>query len=139
MQLSNPAGVQKVGEVKRESWEVIGEVFRYCRAGAHRAVMASLARTGSRFSLAAWSKHSRSHWNNLEISKWSLVALLLVVCGGFCGADSEFSILEEAQVLAVQMKKLSTQELGVLTMQVIQHTSKTLAWGFNALFYIYNL
>lgn len=101
--------------------------------------MASLARTGSRFSLAAWSKHSRSHWNNLEISKWSLVALLLVVCGGLCGADSEFSILEEAQVLAVQMKKLSTQELGVLTMQVIQHTSKTLAWGFNALFYIYNM
>ncbi|XP_016303252.1 VWFA and cache domain-containing protein 1-like [Sinocyclocheilus anshuiensis] len=119
MQSSNPAGVRKVGEVKRESWEVIGEVFRYCRAGAHRAVMARRARTGSRFSLAAWTKHSRSHWNNLEISKWSLVALLLVVCGGFCGADSEFSILEEAQVLAVQMKKLSTQELGVLTMQRI--------------------
>ncbi|XP_016135764.1 VWFA and cache domain-containing protein 1-like [Sinocyclocheilus grahami] len=81
--------------------------------------MASRARTGSRFSLAAWSTHSRSYWNNLEISKWSLVALLLVVCGGSCGADSEFSILEEAQVLAVQMKKLSTQELGVLTMQRI--------------------
>ncbi|XP_059416238.1 VWFA and cache domain-containing protein 1-like isoform X2 [Carassius carassius] len=84
--------------------------------------MASRARTGSRFSLAAWSTHSRSHWNNLEISKWSLVALLLVVCGGFCGADSEFSILEEAQILAVQMKKLSTQELGVLTMQRIYNS-----------------
>lgn len=128
-----------MGEVKRESWEVIGEVCRYSRAGAHRAIMASRARTGSRFSLAAWSTHSRSHWNNLEISKWSLVALLLFVCGGFCGADSEFSILEEAQVLAVQMKKLSTQELGVLTMQVIKHTSKTLAWGFNTLFCINNL
>uniref|UniRef100_A0A673LVS0 VWFA and cache domain-containing protein 1 n=1 Tax=Sinocyclocheilus rhinocerous TaxID=307959 RepID=A0A673LVS0_9TELE len=94
--------------------------------------MASRARTGSRFSLAAWSTHSRSYWNNLEISKWSLVALgsrLLVVCGGFCGADSEFSILEEAQVLAVKMKKLSTQELGVLTMQRIfnsfMYTEKT--------------
>uniref|UniRef100_A0A8B9HK27 VWFA and cache domain-containing protein 1 n=1 Tax=Astyanax mexicanus TaxID=7994 RepID=A0A8B9HK27_ASTMX len=31
----------------------------------------------------------------------------------------EFSILEEAQVLAVQMKKLSSQELGVFTMQRI--------------------
>ncbi|ROL50358.1 VWFA and cache domain-containing protein 1 [Anabarilius grahami] len=79
--------------------------------------MASRTRTGSRFSLAAWSTHSRSYRNNLRISKWSLVALLVFVCGGFCGADSEFSILEEAQVLAVQMKKLSTQELGVLTMQ----------------------
>ncbi|XP_052455595.1 VWFA and cache domain-containing protein 1 isoform X2 [Carassius gibelio] len=122
MRLSNPAGVRKVGEVKRESWEVIGEVFRCSRAGAHRAVMASRARTGSRFSLAAWSTHSRSHWNNLEISKWSLLALLLVVCVGFCGADSEFSILEEAQILAVQMKKLSTQELGVLTMQRIYNS-----------------
>lgn len=37
---------------------------------------------------------------------------------GFCGADTEFSILEEAQVLAEQMKKLSSQELGVFTMQV---------------------
>lgn len=130
MQLSNPAGVRKVGEVKRESWEVIGEVFRYSRAGAHRAIMASRARTGSRFSLAAWSTQSRSCWNNLEISKWSLVALCVFVCGGFCGADSEFSILEEAQVLAVQMKKLSTQELGVLTMQVIKQPFKTSACVF---------
>ncbi|XP_055076999.1 VWFA and cache domain-containing protein 1 isoform X2 [Periophthalmus magnuspinnatus] len=37
---------------------------------------------------------------------------------GFCGAE-EFNILEEAQVLADQMKKLSTQELGVFTMQRI--------------------
>lgn len=125
MQLRNPAGVRKAGEVERESWEVIGEVFCYSRAGAHRAIMASRTRTGSRFSLAAWSTHSRSYWNNLRISKWSLVALLMFVCGGFCDADSEFSILEEAQVLAVQMKKLSTQELGVLTMQVTQQPFKT--------------
>uniref|UniRef100_A0A673LNP0 VWFA and cache domain-containing protein 1 n=1 Tax=Sinocyclocheilus rhinocerous TaxID=307959 RepID=A0A673LNP0_9TELE len=42
---------------------------------------------------------------------------------------NEFSILEEAQVLAVKMKKLSTQELGVLTMQRIfnsfMYTEKT--------------
>ena len=37
---------------------------------------------------------------------------------GYCGAETEFSILEEAQVLADQMKKLSSQELGVFTMQV---------------------
>uniref|UniRef100_A0A8B9HTH4 VWFA and cache domain-containing protein 1 n=1 Tax=Astyanax mexicanus TaxID=7994 RepID=A0A8B9HTH4_ASTMX len=47
-----------------------------------------------------------------------LVAFLALLCSGLCGGESEFSILEEAQVLAVQMKKLSSQELGVFTMQV---------------------
>ncbi|KAG8132501.1 hypothetical protein E2320_010349 [Naja naja] len=32
-------------------------------------------------------------------------------------ADSEFSILDEAQVLAIQMRKLAAEELGVVTMQ----------------------
>lgn len=41
-----------------------------------------------------------------------------VLSCGYCGAESEFSILDEAQVLADQMKKLSSQELGVFTMQV---------------------
>lgn len=49
---------------------------------------------------------------------WSVVLILSVLCCGYCGADTEFSILEEAQVLAEQMKKLSSQELGVFTMQV---------------------
>lgn len=88
--------------------------------------MASRARTGAlalpRFSLAAWNRLYRSYWNNLKVTKWSLFALFVFICVGFCGADSEFSILEEAQVLAVQMKKLSTQELGVLTMQVTKRT-----------------
>uniref|UniRef100_A0A1A7YQN2 VWFA and cache domain-containing protein 1 n=1 Tax=Iconisemion striatum TaxID=60296 RepID=A0A1A7YQN2_9TELE len=49
-----------------------------------------------------------------------LVLLCLAVSGcGYCGAETEFSILEEAQVLADQMKKLSSQELGVFTMQRI--------------------
>lgn len=49
---------------------------------------------------------------------WSVVLILSALCCGYCGADTEFSILEEAQVLADQMKKLSSQELGVFTMQV---------------------
>lgn len=48
----------------------------------------------------------------------SLLSLCLVLSCGYCGADSEFSILEEAQVLSEQMKKLSSHELGVFTMQV---------------------
>ena len=34
------------------------------------------------------------------------------------GADAEFSILDEAQVLASQMRRLAAEELGVVTMQV---------------------
>lgn len=49
----------------------------------------------------------------------SFVAVLSLLCCGVCGAETEFSILEEAQVLAVQMKKLSSQELGVFNMQRI--------------------
>ncbi|XP_038821713.1 VWFA and cache domain-containing protein 1-like [Salvelinus namaycush] len=47
------------------------------------------------------------------------MAVLSLLCCGVCGAETEFSILEEAQVLAVQMKKLSSQELGVFNMQRI--------------------
>ncbi|XP_030228638.1 VWFA and cache domain-containing protein 1 isoform X2 [Gadus morhua] len=50
---------------------------------------------------------------------WSVVAILAVICCGYCKAETEFSIIEEAQVLADQMKKLSSQELGVFTMQRI--------------------
>lgn len=66
-----------------------------------------------------WNKHSRLHWYNFMAVSWSFVAFWGLLCCGFCGAETEFSILEEAQVLAVQMKKLSSQELGVFTMQVI--------------------
>lgn len=65
-----------------------------------------------------WSKQSRLHWYNFMAVSLSFVAVLSLLCCGVCGAETEFSILEEAQVLAVQMKKLSSQELGVFTMQV---------------------
>lgn len=50
---------------------------------------------------------------------WAFVLVFSVLSCGYCDAESEFSILEEAQVLAEQMKKLSSQELGVFTMQRI--------------------
>lgn len=59
----------------------------------------------------------RSRGASLAFSR-SFVLILSALCCGYCGADTEFSILEEAQVLADQMKKLSSQELGVFTMQV---------------------
>lgn len=62
-------------------------------------------------------KHTRFHLGLLAFS-WSFVFLCSALSCGYCGAESEFSILEEAQVLADQMKKLSSQELGVFTMQV---------------------
>lgn len=62
-------------------------------------------------------KQARPRGGSLAFS-WSFVLILSAVCCGYCGADTEFSILEEAQVLADQMKKLSSQELGVFTMQV---------------------
>uniref|UniRef100_A0A8C5GRJ0 VWFA and cache domain-containing protein 1 n=1 Tax=Gouania willdenowi TaxID=441366 RepID=A0A8C5GRJ0_GOUWI len=48
---------------------------------------------------------------------WSFV--FTAISCGYCTAETEFSILEEAQVLSEQMKKLSSQELGVFTMQRI--------------------
>ncbi|XP_056894281.1 VWFA and cache domain-containing protein 1 isoform X2 [Takifugu flavidus] len=60
----------------------------------------------------------RSRGASLAFSR-SFVLILSALCCGYCGADTEFSILEEAQVLADQMKKLSSQELGVFTMQRI--------------------
>ncbi|CAJ1061015.1 VWFA and cache domain-containing protein 1 [Xyrichtys novacula] len=50
---------------------------------------------------------------------WGFVLICLALSCGYCTADSEFSILEEAEVLSEQMKKLSSQELGVFTMQRI--------------------
>lgn len=46
--------------------------------------------------------------------------LLCLVVGWLlgAGADAEFSILDEAQVLASQMRRLAAEELGVVTMQV---------------------
>lgn len=61
-------------------------------------------------------KHLQFHRGLLAFS-WSFVLISALSCG-FCDAETEFSILEEAQVLADQMKKLSSQELGVFTMQV---------------------
>ncbi|XP_024134562.1 VWFA and cache domain-containing protein 1 [Oryzias melastigma] len=72
----------------------------------------------TRTSRAAFrDKHLRRGRGSLAVR--SLLSLCLVLSCGYCGADSEFSILEEAQVLADQMKKLSSHELGVFTMQRI--------------------
>ena len=46
---------------------------------------------------------------------------LLCLAAGWllgAGADADFSILDEAQVLASQMRRLAAEELGVVTMQV---------------------
>ncbi|XP_053083652.1 VWFA and cache domain-containing protein 1 isoform X1 [Pangasianodon hypophthalmus] len=72
-------------------------------------------------SSSPWTTHSQLSGNKVKVSSCWLVALLGLLCGGVCGAESDFSILEEAQVLAVQMKKLSAQELGVFTMQCLLH------------------
>uniref|UniRef100_UPI003AAA4059 VWFA and cache domain-containing protein 1-like n=1 Tax=Centroberyx gerrardi TaxID=166262 RepID=UPI003AAA4059 len=64
------------------------------------------------------NKHRGFH-RDLSAFLWSLVLICLALSCGYCGAETEFSILEEAQVLAEQMKKLSSQELGVFTMQRI--------------------
>lgn len=62
-------------------------------------------------------KHLQFHGGLLALS-WSFVLISSALSCGYCEAETEFSILEEAQVLADQMKKLSSQELGVFTMQV---------------------
>ncbi|KAM9482909.1 VWFA and cache domain-containing protein 1 [Clarias gariepinus] len=74
-------------------------------------------------SSSPWTSCARLSGNKLKkvLSCW-LVSLLGLLCGGglLCSAESgDFSILEEAQVLAVQMRKLSAQELGVFNMQRI--------------------
>ncbi|XP_038134303.1 VWFA and cache domain-containing protein 1 [Cyprinodon tularosa] len=53
---------------------------------------------------------------------WRLVLVCWALSGGYCQEHTEFSILKEAQVLAEQMKKLSSEELGVFTMQRIFNT-----------------
>uniref|UniRef100_A0A669D1T1 VWFA and cache domain-containing protein 1 n=1 Tax=Oreochromis niloticus TaxID=8128 RepID=A0A669D1T1_ORENI len=63
-------------------------------------------------------KHLGSRGGFMAFSR-SFVLICLALSSGYCGAETEFSILEEAQVLAEQMKKLSSQELGVFTMQRI--------------------
>lgn len=46
--------------------------------------------------------------------------LCLVACWLLgAGAEADFSILDEAQVLASQMRRLAAEELGVVTMQRI--------------------
>lgn len=87
-----------------------------------RAIMAR--RTGGRAAAPTAERRAayrdadaRSHGGSLAFSR-SFVLILSALCCGYCGADTDFSILEEAQVLADQMKKLSSQELGVFTMQV---------------------
>lgn len=90
------------------------------------AIMARSSRLGAVIfpgfiSSSPWTSHARLSGNKLKVFSCWLVPLLGLLCGGLCGAESDFSILEEAQVLAVQMKKLSAQELGVFTMQVNKH------------------
>ncbi|KAF7711811.1 hypothetical protein HF521_000822 [Silurus meridionalis] len=70
-------------------------------------------------SSSPWTSVALLSGNKLKVCRCWLVALLGLLCGGLCGAESDFSILEEAQVLSVQMRKLSAQELGVFTMQRI--------------------
>lgn len=50
----------------------------------------------------------RSLWLFCLVACWLLGA----------AADADFSILDEAQVLASQMRRLAAEELGVVTMQV---------------------
>ncbi|TNN44958.1 VWFA and cache domain-containing protein 1 [Liparis tanakae] len=67
---------------------------------------------------ALWDKHLRFHGGGgLLAFSWSLALVCSALFCGYCGAETEFSILEEARVLADQMKTLSSHELGVLTMQ----------------------
>ncbi|XP_019730967.1 VWFA and cache domain-containing protein 1 [Hippocampus comes] len=56
---------------------------------------------------------------SLSARLWSFAFMCSALSWGYCRADTEFSILEETQVLSEQIKKLSTQELGVFTMQRI--------------------
>ncbi|XP_048845316.1 VWFA and cache domain-containing protein 1-like isoform X1 [Brienomyrus brachyistius] len=74
--------------------------------------------------LAGFSPHRTpfpkpaAHWGCGKFAAWSLAAACALWCCGQ-GCAEEPSILEEAQVLAAQMKKLSSQELGVFAMQRI--------------------
>lgn len=49
-------------------------------------------------------------------SLWLLCLMACWILGAV--ADADFSILDEAQVLASQMRRLAAEELGVVTMQV---------------------
>lgn len=69
-----------------------------------------MARGGGRLEAAARGRRPRG--------RGALGLLCLAVLCGLGAAEAEFSILEEAQVLATQMRKLATEELGVVTMQV---------------------
>lgn len=70
-----------------------------------------MARGGGRLEAAARGRRPRG--------RGALGLLCLAVLCGLGAAEAEFSILEEAQVLATQMRKLATEELGVVTMQRI--------------------
>lgn len=69
-----------------------------------------MARGGGRLEAAARGRRPRG--------RGALGLLCLAALCGLGAAEAEFSILEEAQVLATQMRKLATEELGVVTMQV---------------------
>lgn len=83
-------------------------------------------RTAGNRAVSIPSTRAAFRCRRVDFHRGSLVVFfrsVLLMCSsfslcGYCGADTEFSILEEAQVLADQMKKLSSQELGVFTMQV---------------------
>lgn len=84
-------------------------------------IMARRVRKGSvilsRNVPSLWNRSTLLHWDNKEVITWCFLVVLSLLCCGFCGAETEFSI-DKAQVLTEEIKKLSTQELGVLTMQV---------------------
>lgn len=87
-----------------------------------RAIMASHGRRGSlispRFCYSPRETTVQLYPGRLQGFSRCLVAFLALLCGGLCSGESDFSILDEARVLAMQMNKLSTEELGVFTMQV---------------------
>uniref|UniRef100_A0ACB8F3H6 Uncharacterized protein n=1 Tax=Sphaerodactylus townsendi TaxID=933632 RepID=A0ACB8F3H6_9SAUR len=56
-------------------------------------------------------------WRRGSPSQRPLWVVYMALFWRLSAADSEFSILDEAQVLATQMRKLATEELGVVTMQ----------------------
>lgn len=57
-------------------------------------------------------------WRRGSASQRPLWVVYMALFWRLSAADSEFSILDEAQVLATQMRKLAAEELGVVTMQV---------------------
>lgn len=81
----------------------------------------SMARGGGRREEAASTAAASAARGRRRRSPRGRGPLGLVCLALLCGlgaAEAEFAILEEAQVVAAQMRKLAAEELGVVTMQV---------------------